>query len=216
MKIDLKLFSFLICFTALPTQAAVLYSQPYDGSTSAYASQNDTTGGNGNFATAYDNFTLATSANITGVQWTGGYFGGSPASISDFTIQLWADNAGQPGASLLSQSGFGSANETLLSGEIYTYAVALPSSFLAQAGTQYWLSIVPDLGYPPQWGWATATGGDGVAYQDFLGTRSSLATTDFAFSLTGTAVPEPTTILLFGTGLIGLIGANRRRQKIDA
>ena len=67
MKIDLKLFSFLICFTALPTQAAVLYDQPYDGSTYAYASQNDTTGGNGNFATGYDNFTLSTSANITGI-----------------------------------------------------------------------------------------------------------------------------------------------------
>jgi len=44
--------------------ATVLYTQPTDLD-GAFASQNDTTGGLGAFATAYDNFTLGSAATIT-------------------------------------------------------------------------------------------------------------------------------------------------------
>jgi len=84
--------------------------------------------------------------------------------------------------------------------------VDLTTPFLAQAGTTYWLSVQATMPFPPQWGWAGGTGGDGIAYQDFLGSRSQLPT-DLAFRLT---TPEPSILALIGIGLAG-IGFQRRR-----
>lgn len=191
--------------------AATLYDQPYNGSGSLIASQNDTGGGNGNFATVYDNFTLAGGGNITGLSFTGGYFNpGPPGNITSFTVKFYADSAGQPGAAVGTASIAGNGGESC-SGVICTYSLAL--NFAAAAGTQYWLSIVPDEAFPPQWGWATGSNGDGLAFQDFFGTRSPLAA-DLAFTLTGNAaVPEPATwaLMLGGFGLAGT--ALRRRQR---
>ena len=153
--------------TAAPASASVLYSQPFDGSGNAFSSQNDTNGGGfGNFATVYDNFSLAGTSNITSVQWTGLYFN-PPAqgTIPGFTVAFWADSAGQPGGLLASQFVAGAANETSLGSfggfPAFSYDLTLPTAFTAQAGTQYWMSVVPDLGFPPQWGWASGSGGDG-------------------------------------------------------
>jgi hypothetical protein len=192
--------------------AATLYDQPYDGSGTLFASQNDTGGGNGNFATLYDNFTLAGGGNITGVSFTGGYFNpGPPGNITAFTVSFYADNAGQPGGAVATASIGGNGGESC-GGAICTYSLAV--NFAAAAGTQYWMSIVPDEAFPPQGGWATATNGDGVSFQDFFGARSPLAA-DLAFTLTGDAgaVPEPTTwaLMLGGFGLAG--AALRRRQR---
>ena len=195
----------------------IIYTQPSDGATGTlYASQNDTNGGGfGNFATLYDDFTLG-PAIVDDVHWTGGYFGGQPTTITAFTITFWSDNAGQPGVQLLSETIPGNANETFVgnepSGPIYTYSVDLSIPFLATGGTQYWLSIVPDVGFPPQWGWHTGTGGDGIAYQDFFGSRFQVPV-DFAFDLTGAAVPEPASLALVGLGILALTAFRRRSRQ---
>ena len=196
-----------------PQRANVLFSQPWDGTGSLYASQNDTNGGGfGNFATVYDNFTLGASATITSVDWVGGYYNGSPSAISGFTLSIWGDSGGQPGALLATTSAGGNAGETLVSGNIYSYSLGI-AGFAATGGSQYWLSIVPDIGFPPQWGWATSIAGDLVGYQDFFGTRSQVPT-DFAFTLNGTAavVPEPSTLAIAALGALGFVVTLRRRR----
>jgi len=195
--------------TVMPASASgVLYTQPFDGTGNAYASQNDTTGGNGNFSTMYDNFILGSNSNITSVNWTGEYFNPpSQGTITGWTLNIYANNAGAPGALLYTTGGVaGNGGETFLGtfAGTPTYAYGLNTAFSATAGTEYWMSVVPDLGFPPQWGWSSGTGGDGVSYQDFFGTRSPVSA-DMAFTLNGSvAAPEPSSVLLLATALAAL------------
>lgn len=194
--------------------AVPLYEQPWDGTGNGLASQNDTSGGFGNFATVFDNFTLGANGAINNVSWAGAWFNPpTQGTITGFTLSFWADGAGQPGALLQSYFIGGNASETFLATgtfgiDTYTYSANLGTVFNALAGIQYWLSIVPDTnGINPQWAWATGTGGDGISYQDFFGERFQQGF-DFAFSLNsanGNAVPESgATALLLGSTVIGL------------
>jgi hypothetical protein len=196
----------------------IIYAQNPDFN-GAYASQNDTASGFGNFATAFDNFTLGANYNIDEVQWVGSYFN-PPAQgvITAFTLTFYADAGGAPGAVLATYSGPGSFGETFVGFDnagspTFVYAGLLGSPFAATAGTQYWISLVPDLGFPPQWGWETGTGGDGAAYQCFFGACGAVPG-DLAFALNGTqqtSVPEPGSLMLLGTGILGLAGVIRRK-----
>ncbi|CCI12509.1 exported hypothetical protein [Microcystis aeruginosa PCC 9806] len=191
-------------------QASVIFSQAANfPAGNAFASQNDTNSF-GNFATVYDNFGFSSDNLVDGINWVGAYFNPPTAApISSFAISIFGNNAGQPGSLLFSETITGNAGETLIGTDnngfsTHSYSANLTNTFLAQAGATYWLAIVPSLGFPPQWGWYTSSEGDGVGYQDFLGTPSQPGT-DFAFSLTGQQVPEPSAILgLLGLGLLGI------------
>lgn len=187
----------------------VVYQQAALAGGAPFASQNDT-GGNGDFAKVFDNFSLTARTLVTDVHWVGGYFNPtSQAPINSFLVQIWSDAAG-PGTVLLADSQAGVANETLISGSTYSYDFDLTTAFVAEANTTYWLSIQPTLLFPPQWGWVAGTGGDGVAYQDFFGTRTQQPL-DLAFSLTGHLLPAPAGLALVGLALAGALAASRRK-----
>ena len=213
-KMSVILFLFISTFQI---EAAIIYDQPYDGSNiaDAYASQNDSaSGGFGDFAKAYDDFTLDSATSIGKVKWYGEFFSGEPAPISNFLIQFWSDNSG-PNAQLFSETIVGNAHETFVEKignfNLYQYGMDLSLPFQALAGTNYWLSIKATLDYPPQWGWYQGKGGNGVAYQDYLFGNTGSIPTDLAFRLE--SVPEPITILLLSFGLIGLMITKHYRPK---
>lgn len=204
---------FAVVLSAPAFADSVLYTQAFDQTGMVNASQNDV-GGFGVFAQVYDNFTLGANSNINQIQFTGGYFNPEQqGNIQSWNIQFYADDNGQPGMLLASKNINNNGNETFLGDfngfPIYTYS--LPGlGFSAAANTTYWLSLYPDLTFPPQWGWATSNQGDGIAYQDYFGTRSQLAA-DQAFTLIGTQVPEPGTLVMLGAGVLAVAGAIRRK-----
>jgi hypothetical protein len=204
-------------------RAATVYSQAPTNLGLGYSSQNDTaSGGFGAFATGYDNFTLGASATINKVNWFGEFFSGPPShgTITAFTVQVYADNAGQPGTSLYSATIPGAANETFVGtfGGLDQFSYSGAVSFAATGGTQYWLSVVADADYPPIWGWETSVGGNLLSYQDASGVRSLIAG-DLAFSLEaadpatgGSAVPLPASVYGAIPGLAALVLRRRGRR----
>ncbi|MFZ0707968.1 MAG: PEP-CTERM sorting domain-containing protein [Candidatus Korobacteraceae bacterium] len=203
---------FALVLSASAFADTTLYSQAYDNNGYLNASQNDTSnGGLGNFATTYDNWNINPGGlyTVNEVQFTGGYYNGNPGTITGWTVNVYFDNGGIPGTLQHTDHISGNGNETLLGGNIYTYDIG-GLGFTEASGVEYWLSVVPDLSFPPQWGWATGTGGDGAAYQSYFGQNGPLGA-DQAFTLIGTEVPEPGTLVLLGTGVLGLAGAIRRK-----
>ena len=88
------------------------------------------------------------------------------------------------------------------------------------AGT-YWVSFVPDLGFPPQWGWSTSDTGNNNGYQLFLGDEVLLGV-NFAFDVIGdpveAVIPEPGTwaLMIIGFGAVGATVRTRRRTTVAA
>jgi len=212
------LFASVAGFAQLPCGVAnQIVCEPWDGGSNLFASQNDTnTNGFGNFATSYTQFTLPNTHpdwSLESFHWVGGYFNPpNQGPITAWTLTFYNDNAGIPGNPIASGVFPGNGGETFIGNvngfPIYVYWLYF-QDFDVLSGT-YWASVVPDLGFPPQWGWASATAGNG--YQCFFGTCGSLGVgLAFAIDGTPTGTPEPGTLILLGTGVLGLAGTLRRK-----
>src|SRR5208283_2053091 len=187
-----------------------------------YNSQNDTTsGGQGNFATAYDNFTLLSAANINQVTCVGSYLpmpevvgsylpspAGPTGAITGFTVDFWSNSGNAPSSLLATYVVAGNAGETFLQNDnlgnpTYRYVLSLSSNFTAAAGKEYWLSIVPNLALPQLWAWEESSQGDMNSYECYYGTCGNNPS-DLAFGLYALQIPEPGSLALLVPGILGL------------
>ncbi|MCC6425884.1 MAG: PEP-CTERM sorting domain-containing protein [Phycisphaerales bacterium] len=200
---------------ACSANAAILYTNAPNGSGNAYSSQNDTASGFGNFATCYGFFTAgAATWNVTDIHFVGAYFNPPQQGlITGFTVNIYGDAGNAPGA--LASSTFvpaGSFSETFVGMDPfgspnYLYDMNLTPTIVTGDA---WVSIVPDVGFPPQWGWSTGVDANPAhaGYQTFFGSTSRLPES-LNLEITGDVVPAPASLGL--VGLAGLIAGRRRR-----
>jgi hypothetical protein len=177
-----------------------------------------------------DDFVLSTDSYLTDVHfWTLEGYGAPNGSGTpwDGTLEyfLFADNGGQPAAApFLSGNGQNVVKTNLGLTTInfpddfikYGYRFDLETPELLSGGTTYWLGLhlVSDYTFNSiYWSGTFATFGS-TFHTSSGGTFDNWHEGNFhlAFNLTGTPVPEPSTLLLFGSGLVGL-GFVRRKFK---
>jgi len=199
-KLYLCIVVTLLVLPAATVQADVLFQQNPDN-LSAYWSYNPG-------QQMADNFSISAGGSITEVKWWGHY---GNDMTDDFTIRFYSDNSGSPDTLLATHHIVSADEKTAISPTTYAYDAELTSAFTATAGTAYWISILN--GSSGDWGWFSSNQTGLLAMRPTDNdTWAGLPKGDLSFELDGTTteVPEPTTMLLLGLGLIGLAGARRK------
>jgi hypothetical protein len=209
----------LLTAVALPASADVLYSQRLDPALSGRW-QSETSNGSNGFNQAFDDFTLSTAAIINNVSWTG-FLNPDFTPVDGFTISFYADDfdtidsPGSVGTLLASTVITGDAGQTPNSTPdvgafgVFNFDTAV-TPFVATADTTYWISIVgnPDINSGDVY-WAFSDQGDG-SFITFNNNGVGVIGTDLAFTLSNSSVPEPSGLVLDGSGLMVLAGFGRR------
>lgn len=196
---------FLACFLAAPVFATTIYSNgPINGTTDAWTinfgfvvSDSFTIGGNG--------------AHVNGVSFGAWLFPGDVLQSAEISItdSEFGGTTFFDGIVNFSQNG--------CVGNQYGFNVCTETggfNTLNLADGTYWLNLqnaVVNTGDPVYW---DENSGPSSASENSVGTIPSEAFTIIGndeTTTTGGTVPEPTTIMLFGSGILGVAGLLRRK-----
>ena len=156
-------------------------------------------------------FTPTADYTLDSIKLAAAVASGSP---NEFDVWLTTDSVGRPGTILESwvfsnaMGLFGQSNPTLAANSILHPTL--------NANTLYWLvADVPDASsLSAAWN-VNSIGENGpTSYRVNDGTWSAaFSNTQSAFEIDGTPVPEPATLMLFGSGLLGIVHRRHRRTR---
>ena len=193
------LLVFLLSFLSFNASAAVVFSQPPDGTGALIPYSWVFPDGTDADMYAYDSFIIGSNQAITEIRWRGGHVYGAPyGHVFDFSVTFYESIAGgsQPHVNnpqlpeiyLAYYMVGGAANETYVGTfggtAMYDYSFVLPTPFSAAAGVKYWVRVEGYQNVYPDWGMAVGTGGDGQHFEFSTGAAMFFfASGDTAFSL---------------------------------
>jgi hypothetical protein len=169
---------------ALPAQSVMVYRHsPTPVASTVNSNAVTIAEGSDQDVTAYDNFTLIKSANITSVGWRGA---SSSKGLAGFTIKIYASKsnpAAQPDIAepLAVISVTGNAGEEPVGNGLSDYHADFSAPLALTAGVQYWISVVSNRTDLSPWGWASGTGGDGKTIQSYSEFKTLPASADRVF-----------------------------------
>lgn len=167
-----------------------------------------------------DDFSITVGDTIRSIEFWGVHWSsGVEPTVELFTLAIYADAAGNPGAlsassnlTLVSKSDTGFDHNNSSGANILEFTMDLDSPINLSAGT-YWLSVFSANNPGTDFAWQES-GLDGAGNSrrsGDSGTSWFVSNNITSFNISNTAaIPEPSSTLILGIGVMGVIALRRR------